>query len=178
MAELHVLGQLKSAHNFQEKFSLFCRYSFQAGPNWTIVGGIPESQTISAKPDYTKTAIWAQSLDVHYVTRGIQGWPKLVLQIGCLDSLGRTWTVGYSCCTLPAVPGHHVIEVSCWLPTATSLTDRIREYFLGGSHQLLHSDIINIGIDRYKLKTISKGTVELNIDIILRNFAQFGVEYK
>lgn len=77
-----------------------------------------------------------------------QGWPKLVLQVSCLDSFTRSWIVGYSCCSLPAVPGHHSIKVSCWVPQATNLTDRIRQYFLGGSHQLLQSDLINLGLDR------------------------------
>lgn len=134
----------------------------------------------------------------------------MVFQVSCLDSLGRAWIVGYSCCSLPVVPGHHVLDVPCWLPTASTLTDRIREYFLGGSHQLLQSDIINLGTDRFvslnqllgylltktffllaffdfrehfsdcrfKLKTQSKGTIKLHIDLVLRNFSQFGVEYK
>lgn len=76
------------------------------------------------------------------------GWPKLVLQVSCLDSLGRSWIVGYSCCSLPVTPGQHNIQVPCWAPTATTLTDKLRQYFLGGSHQLLQSDIINLGTDR------------------------------
>lgn len=78
----------------------------------------------------------------------ITGWPKLVLQVSCLDSIGRSWVVGYSCCSLPSAPGQHVIQVPCWAPVATTLTDRIRQYFLGGSHQLIETDIINLGKDR------------------------------
>ncbi|RVE49622.1 hypothetical protein evm_005754 [Chilo suppressalis] len=178
MAELHVLGQLNCACDFKETSSLFCRYSFQAGPNWTVISGCSEGQTVTGKPDYRKQVVWAQPLDIHYITKGLQGWPKLVLQVSCLDSIGRAWIVGYSCCSLPVVPGHHVLDVPCWLPSATTLTDRIREYFLGGSLQLLNTDIINLGTDRFKLKTQSKGSIKLSIDIILRNFSQFGVEYK
>ncbi|KAL0849212.1 hypothetical protein ABMA28_013547 [Loxostege sticticalis] len=178
MAELHVLGQLQGVSNFQDSSSLFCRYSFQAGPNWTVISGCPEGQTVSGKLDYAKSVIWSHPLDIHYITKGIQGWPKLVLQVSCLDSIGRAWVVGYSCCSLPVVPGHHVLDIPCWLPIATTLTDRIREYFLGGSHQLLQTDIINLGTDRFKLKTQSKGTITLKIDLVLRNFTQFGVEYK
>ncbi|XP_031763611.2 uncharacterized protein LOC113517116 [Galleria mellonella] len=31
MAELHILGQLQCASNFEESTSLFCRYTFQTG---------------------------------------------------------------------------------------------------------------------------------------------------
>ncbi|XP_073941773.1 B9 domain-containing protein 2 [Choristoneura fumiferana] len=178
MAELHILGQLQSVSNFRTPSSLFCRYSFQSGPNWTLVSGSPEGQTVSGKPDHNDSVVWAQPLDVHYITKGIQGWPKLIVQVSCLDSFSRSWIVGYSCCSLPAVPGHHSIDVSCWVPQATNLTDRIRQYFLGGSHQLLQSDLINLGLDRYKLQTESKGNIVLHVDIILRNFSQFGIEYK
>ncbi|KOB78946.1 putative B9 domain-containing protein 2 [Operophtera brumata] len=147
MAELHVLGHLKGATNFQDKSSLFCRYSFQHGPNWTVISGCPEGQTVAGKPDYSKSIIWTQPIDVHFVTRGIQGWPKLIFQVFCLDTFGRVWVVGYGVCSLPSVPGAHTIQVPCWTPSATTLTDRIRQYFLGGSHQLTQSDIIHLGAD-------------------------------
>ncbi|KAI5641473.1 ciliary basal body-associated, b9 protein domain-containing protein [Phthorimaea operculella] len=178
MAELHILGQLQGVSHFPESSSLFCRFSFQSGPNWTVVSGCPEGQTVSGKPDYKNCVVWSHPIDIHYVTRGIQGWPKLALQVSCLDSLGRTWVVGYCCCSLPTVPGHHIIEAPCWAPAATTLTDKLRQYFLGGSHQLIQTDIVNLGTDRYKLNTKSKGNIKLEVDIVLRNFSQFGVEYK
>lgn len=99
MAELHILGHLQGATNFQDKSSLFCRYSFQhgayslwfsshlclpvskcvisiIGPNWTVISGCPEGQTVAGKPDYNKSIIWTQPLDVHFITRGIQGEGK------------------------------------------------------------------------------------------------------
>lgn len=78
----------------------------------------------------------------------IVGWPKLILQVNCIDAVGRSWAVGYGCCNIPSVPGLHSLEVPCWIPTPTTLTDRIRQYFLGGSHQLVQSDIVSLGADR------------------------------
>ncbi|KAM3964842.1 B9 domain-containing protein 2-like [Aphomia sociella] len=161
---LHVMYRIVAAKN--------------PSPNWTILSGCPEGQTTSGIPDYNKSVIWAHPLDIHYITKGIQGWPKLVAQVSCLDSLGRSWIVGYSCCSLPVAPGQHTLQIPCWEPVATTLTDRIKQYFLGGSHQLLQKDIINLGTDRFKLKTKSKGSIKLQIDLILRNFTHFGVEYK
>lgn len=129
------------------------------------------------------------------------GWPKINFQVSCLDSLGRSWIVGYGCCSIPTTPGNYAVKVPCWSPAPTTITDRLRQYFLGGSHQITQTDVISLGVDRYvfhilflisslivlpyfflipryKLTTQSKGNIELNIDIIFRNFTQFGVEYK
>ncbi|XP_049866720.1 B9 domain-containing protein 2-like isoform X3 [Pectinophora gossypiella] len=178
MAELHILGQLQGVYQVQDSSSLFCRFSLQSGPNWTVVSGCCEGQTASGKPDFKNCVVWAHPIDIHYVTTGIQGWPKLVLELSCLDTLGRSWVVGYSCCSLPAEPGHHNITVACWAPAASTLTDKVRQYFLGGSNQLIQTDIINLGKDRFKLNTQSKGNIQVQIDLVLRNFSQFGVEYK
>ncbi|XP_052747362.1 pyruvate kinase isoform X2 [Bicyclus anynana] len=147
-------------------------------PNWSLISGYSEGQTISAKADYKKNVIWNQPIDLHYVSKGIQGWPKIVLQVNCLDSLGRSWIVGYGSCNIPAAPGQHLIKVPCWVPAATTVTDKLRQMFIGGAHELSQTDIVNLGCDRFKLNTQSKGDIELRIYIILRNFNQFGVEYK
>ncbi|XP_013133860.1 PREDICTED: B9 domain-containing protein 2 [Papilio polytes] len=178
MAELHLLGDIQGVTNFEDCSSLFCRFSFQAGPNWTLIAGCSEGQTTSGKPNHDNYVFWSHPIDVHYATKGISGWPKINFQVSCLDSLGRSWIVGYGCCSIPTAPGNYAVKVPCWSPAPTTITDRLRQYFLGGSHQITQTDVISLGVDRYKLTTQSKGNIELNIDIIFRNFTQFGVEYK
>ncbi|XP_045510945.1 B9 domain-containing protein 2 [Colias croceus] len=178
MAELHILGQIQQAVDFCGNYSLFCRYTIQAGPNWTLLSGSSEGQTPSGRPNAEKSVVWAHPLDLHFVTKGIQGWPKILVQTNCLDALGRSWVLGYGCSTIPAVPGYHTLNVPCWIPAATSISDKIRQYFIGGSHQISQTDIISLGNDRCKLNTNSKGIITLNLCVVLRNFTQFGVEYK
>lgn len=76
------------------------------------------------------------------------GWPKLTFQVSCLDTIGRSWVVGYGYCCLPTSPGYHNIKVPCWAPVANALSDRLRQYFLGGSPHVVQTDIINLGTDR------------------------------
>ncbi|XP_069357518.1 pyruvate kinase-like isoform X2 [Maniola hyperantus] len=99
-------------------------------------------------------------------------------KVNCLDSIGRSWILGYGSCSIPSAPGQHIIQVPCWVPAATTVTDKLRQIFIGGTHQLTQTDIVNLGSDRFKLNTLSKGNIELKVYIILRNFNQFGVEYK
>lgn len=48
--------------------------------------------------------------------------------------------------------------------------------FVGGGPQLLHSDVVYSGADRYRLHTAAGGTVHLELALILRNFSRYGVE--
>lgn len=43
------------------------------GSNWTVISGFPEGQTVSGKPEHNKIVIWSQPLDIHFITKGIQG---------------------------------------------------------------------------------------------------------
>lgn len=76
------------------------------------------------------------------------GWPKIILQVSCLDAVGRSWIVGYGCCTIPSTPGYHTIKVPCWVPAATTVTERLKQFFIGGAHELAQKDLINLGSDR------------------------------
>ena len=34
-------------------------------------------------------AIWCHPIDIHYTTKGIQGWPKIKVQVWHQDMFGR-----------------------------------------------------------------------------------------
>lgn len=88
MAELHLIGQLIGASEFPES-SLCCKWSIQTGGAWTLRSGVKEGQTQVDRPSLGDTAYWAHPIDAHYSTNGLQGWPKLLLQVFHQDSFGR-----------------------------------------------------------------------------------------
>ncbi|XP_077292604.1 B9 domain-containing protein 2 [Arctopsyche grandis] len=177
MAELHLIGEISGASGFGDN-SLFCRYSIQGGPNWRVISGNTEGQTLADSPLYEGPAIWSHPIDVHFSSKGIQGWPKIQLQVYCLDYIGRYWIKGYAVVSVPCSPGLHTIETPCWAPASTSIYERVSQYFLGGGNQLLSPDVLYTGKDRYKLKTHSEGLVKLRLEVILKDFIKYGVEYK
>lgn len=109
--------------------------------------------------------------------KGIQGWPKIHIQVFHLDWVGRVHLYGYGYLTIPTSPGQHEIDCFTWRPIG-SLKDRITQYFLGGSPQLKYPDLVFSSSERYKLKTETMGTVRFQLGVILRNFDKFGLEYK
>lgn len=107
----------------------------------------------------------------------IKGWPKFCLQIYHLDWLGRSHLLAYGCINVPTTPGSHIVECYTWRPL-DNLRQRFVQHFLGGGTQLKTPHLIFSLKDRYKLNTESMGVVYLKVNVILRHFTKFGVEYK
>ena len=91
MAEVHLIGQIQSGAEFYPYQSLFCKWSLHTsgGGAWRLLQGLREGQTQVDNPDAEGTAYWSHPLDVHYATKGLQGWPKLHLQVYHQDAYGR-----------------------------------------------------------------------------------------
>jgi B9 domain-containing protein 2 len=77
---------------------------------------------------------------------------------------------------VPATPGYHELECVTWRPMG-SIKDQITSYFVGGSLQLKNPELAIANSELYRLKTISMGKVHLKLNIILRNFDKYGVEF-
>lgn len=50
-------------------------------------------------------------------------------------------------------------------------------YFIGGGVELGDAEKILSGPDRFRLKTVSTGKVQLEIGLVFRDFRKFGIEY-
>lgn len=104
------------------------------------------------------------------------GWPKLHLQVWHHDSFGRQEIYGYGFCHLPTSPGHHVLRCPTWQPVG-SFREQLLQTLVGGGLQLRDPNIIYSGLDRYRLQTVARGVIHLDLSVILRNFEKFGVEF-
>ncbi|XP_021916275.1 B9 domain-containing protein 2-like isoform X3 [Zootermopsis nevadensis] len=146
MAEVHLIGQIIGASKFPNQ-SLFCKWGIHAGGGWKVISGLKEGQTQVDSPACDGITYWCHPVDIHFATKGIQGWPKLHLQVYHLDQFGRS-----------------------------TLRDQFVQYFLGGGPQLKNPDLIYSGNDRYRLQTETMGVVHLELGVVLRNFDKYGVE--
>jgi B9 domain-containing protein 2 len=173
MCEVHIIGQIVGASNFKEN-NLFCKWGIQAGNSWKILEGFKEGQTQVDSPVDGESVQWCHPIDIHYATKGIQGWPKLFFQVWHQDEYGRDQFCSYGFCHVPTSYGYHKVKCVTWKPLS-SFCDRIYEYFLGGGLQLKNSSSIYNGSDRYKLRTIARGYVHLELNIITRNFQKYGI---
>ncbi|XP_077192705.1 B9 domain-containing protein 2 [Paroedura picta] len=174
MAEVHVIGQIVGASGFPSS-SLFCKWGIHTGGAWKLLSGLREGQTQVDHPQLDDVAYWSHPIDVHFATKGLQGWPKLHVQVWHQDSFGRCELYGYGFCHVPSSPGFHHMDCVTWRPLG-SWQEQISQRFVGGGPQLLNSDLIYTGGDRYRLQTSAMGTVHLQLAVLLRNFDRYGVE--
>lgn len=175
MAEVHIIGQLIGASGFPEK-GLFCKWRLQHGNNWTVVAGLHEGQTQIDTPEYNETCYWCHPIDVHLATKGVQGWPQILVEVFHRDQFGRDELYGYGGTYIPTLPGHHHLILPCWRP-AGSFREEFVQFFLGGGPALKDINVVYSGNDRSWLQTESMGKVTAELHIIHRNFQKYGVEF-
>lgn len=170
--DVYFIGRLKGVTGFTE--GSFCKYSFVHGQQWTVIDGMKEGQTQIDTPDEGNTNVWSHPLDIHFETSGIQGWPKISLEVWEHDSLGRSFLAGYGVCDLPMNPGSFELKVPLWRPVG-SLTEELTADYIGGAPQLVNQDLVNKPDHRSELKTESAGVVNIDISLILGRAANFQV---
>jgi len=174
MAEVHIIGQIESGLEFP-KSNLFCKWGIHAGGAWRLIAGVKEGQTHVDNPIHEEVASWSHPIDVHFATKGIQGWPRLHLQVWNQDIHGRNQLFGYGFVHIPTSPGSHLVECMTWKPVG-NFQEEMQSYFVGGCPQLRKSDLVYSGVDRYKLFTKAMGKVIIRLNVIFRNFDKYGIE--
>lgn len=175
MAELHVIGELRTAVDFEEP-NLFCRWSVQFGSCWKVIEGYAEGQSCCSTARIEQRSDFSTPIDLHLACRGIQGWPKLHVEVFAVNALQQYWPVGYGFAFVPTCPGHHRVQIATWKVSSPRIADTLRERFHTGGFSLAKSDIAFSGIERYKLLTKTSGTVELELMLIFKKFVEYGVE--
>ena len=125
-------GQIESA-KFEGHDSLYCRYSFAAGEDWTVMKGVEEGITqmssSAGMADEGQLAVWNFPVDVTFRATCAHGWPQIVLSVYGTDAFGRSdMILGYGSVHLPLTPGRHQLYVSTFRPLASSLLGRFQSW--------------------------------------------------
>lgn len=94
-------------------------------------------------------------------------WPQ--------DSFGPSEIYGYGYCHVPSSTGHHCISCATWRPLGSWL-EQLTQMFIVGGLQLRSPDLAYDGTDRYRLSTEAMGTVELEINISMKNLDKYGIK--
>jgi hypothetical protein len=167
--QVHIIVKMAYAKDFECE-TLYAKYTFKAGYNWSLVAGSEIGETFQAGVDYTLHAPLEQPIDLNYAAKSVRGWPKMMVEVWGVDSSKKSHLCGYGVMTIPVQSGHHKITIHCWRPV-TSYSDKV----LGTYPELEHKDILLSSQNRYGLKSESAGTVHVEVDVILKDFQLHGV---
>ena len=167
MAELYVLGELEGATSFGG-YSLFCTYEFITGTQWSHIEGA-RTGTSHVMLNGRDGVVWSLPIDVHFAFQTVQGWPKIALQIWCVDNYGRKDLAGYGVAfvPLPTKDARELkIEVSTWKPTFWHSSGfvrgllQFRQAIMGGNPVLRDETLIHSNDSRHKLYTVASGVCD------------------
>mmetsp|Transcript_34745 Transcript_34745/g.106746 ORF Transcript_34745/g.106746 Transcript_34745/m.106746 type:complete len:233 (-) Transcript_34745:153-851(-) len=173
--EVFIIGEVLLGQRFTNaRFGLSCDWHFHWDGPWILLEGDPCGQTQTATAVDGNRAIWNHPLSAHFAVRSPLGWPKFVLNIQQIDEHGRAHPAGYGFCDIPMTAGISQVIVRCWRPTG-SLRDEMTSFFMGTTAKLGNNDIVcskTAWKSRCRLVTVPAGQVQINFNVVLRNFAQ------
>ncbi|PAV92197.1 hypothetical protein WR25_08977 [Diploscapter pachys] len=167
MAEVFIIGEIYSAH-CNEEGGLACKWNLKLAGGWRVLEGHTEGQSQVDVASIFEESYLAHPIDVHLITKTLQGWPQIHLQLWQYDTYGRMQCAGYGSVFVPSQAGEHKVECPIWRPCG-GLRERILHRFVGGSVQLSADPATA------RVPTIASGTVKLRLSIITRNFDRFGI---
>jgi len=177
MAEVHYLGEIASGTNFPEN-RLCVRFKVKSGSGWKLISGVAEGQSQTDWPIDGERCCFNHLIDLHYATRGVQGWPQLLVEVYLVDASGRRLLYGYGSVHLPSSAGYEEVTIHTWRPADKSVKGKLRNWLLGTGPELVEPEsiITSSTQQRQKFAAESMGTVTLKLYTITKNFEKYGVE--
>ena len=183
MANLFVVGEISSAHNFGG-WSFFCTYEIVTGNEWDTIEGSTAGST-HIMWNHRDGVSWSMPLDVNFHFNAVQGWPKITVRVWQVDWYGRKDLMGYGVAFVPMpTEGEVSVEIPTWKPTywkASGLTRmyyQMRQMVMGGNPVLRDESLIENNDNRYKLHTIASGTVKLKLNVLCQNASAVGLKFE
>lgn len=70
---------------------------YRKGSNWKAIEGDCEGTTATCCARIeSDICAFSHPIDAHLASRGIQGWPKLHVEIFAVNALNNCWPIGYA----------------------------------------------------------------------------------
>ncbi|KAG5502761.1 hypothetical protein JKF63_04528 [Porcisia hertigi] len=182
MSELHIIGEIQCGEDFGNS-SYFCSYEIITGAQWIAVEGRTSGSTHVMRSSDNGIP-WNYPIDVHYSFNSVHGWPKIAIQVWQLDDYGCKDIGGYGTAYLPMPGGgEQELRLSTWKPNFWSSSalrrawQALRLSLMGGYPVLRDNSLIADNEQRFKLHTVTGGTVTMSFMVIGRGMRQAGLIY-
>ncbi|OMJ74224.1 hypothetical protein SteCoe_26914 [Stentor coeruleus] len=170
--EIHYIGQILEGRGFDTDIGLQCEVQLEYGESWMELPQKSDTpmQTQTSYPGKDEIFVWCHPVDLHFATDSIFGSPKLLIRVWRLDDLGRIDLFSYGVCSLPCTTGYFMLNCPTWRPIG-NWRDEAMSFFVGGPPKLTNEDALNKNLDlRKKVKTVSSGSVYIELEVLLKNF--------
>ncbi len=168
--EIHFIGQIVGASNVQDSDGIFCDIYFEVGVDWKILSPNQTYQTQTAYPSYGNSCIFAHPFDIHYTTKSIFGWPRLICRVWKFDDTNKIDILSYGVTTLPNTSGYHELDFNTWTLQG-NLKNEIIGFFMNSKPKMNTVDPLSLNLNERKELLSKPGpTVHITCEVLLKNF--------
>jgi B9 domain-containing protein 2 len=173
--QIFVMGRIIKAKNFDSD-EIFVKYWILFGTNFKLLEGGEKGETFQGVAQYGETEIFFDHpINFNMSCRSIKGWPKILLEVWATDEHGRNHLIGYGTAFIPFKKGCNKISVQCWRPS-DKISGNISESFLGNTPEFVDRSAVVSSEEKFGMYTFSTGTVELELDLLMKDFHLHGIK--
>jgi B9 domain-containing protein 1 len=173
-----ITGRLESAQCPLSSNNLYCRYSFQHGPDWNITHGVSSGVTQMGRTSWGNGSRQSISfnfpIDISFQTSNVAGWPRIAIAVYGLDMFGRDVARGYASMLCPMTPGISIKHAQLFVPTSSNICQRMLNWMNGAMPEFYDSKFVAQGEGRAATIVERTGSVKLILDVATKQMRDFG----
>ena len=102
--------------------------------DWKLISGLESglSQTATKSALFTnQDLVFNFPIDATFKSTNVFGWPRLAISLYGIDFLGRDVARGYASVMIPLTSGDHTLEVTTYVPLASSMFNEWASWIMG-----------------------------------------------
>ena len=175
--QIYIMGRILNACGFDSE-ELYLKYNIIFGPNFNVVNGETSGETFQAiayEEDNINVVNFDQPLSLNLSCRSINGWPKIFVEVWSNDHEGKNCIVGYGTGFIPVKSGFSKMTINCWRPSDKT-SPSFKETFLNNNNEFNDKPAVYSTIDKFGVCSISTGQVNIELEIIFKDFILHGIE--
>ena len=175
--QIYIMGRILNACGFDSE-ELYLKYNIIFGPNFNVVNGETSGETFQAiayEEDNINVVNFDQPLSLNLSCRSINGWPKIFVEVWSNDHEGKNCIVGYGTGFIPVKSGFSKMTINCWRPSDKT-SPSFKETFLNNNNEFNDKSAVYSTIDKFGVCSISTGQVNIELEIIFKDFILHGIE--
>lgn len=182
-------GEIESAE-IGSSGPLMCIFSFQHGPDWTLVSGAPNGVSqlaVSSVPASSSVpswrgsglseVVWSFPIGLVFKSTSPFGWPRIVITVYGTDLCNRRVVKGYGSVHVPCQSGRHTRSVRLYCPLSSSPLTRLLGALFGNPAQLVDPRIIAGTEGREVIRVHSGGKVRVHFEVLLKDTEAFNYSF-
>ncbi|CEF61208.1 B9 domain family-containing protein [Strongyloides ratti] len=162
---------------FHQTKSLYVKYNFIYGPDWSFVTGIEEGISCSGHKTKNKAEINLNTLiEGTFSSTNPYKWPQLILSCYGPDFFGNDIILGYGAVYVPTTPGITEVSVPMFVPKASSGINKLIGLFTGRRAEFIDSRVVGSAEGRDVTRVTTQGIINVKFNVIIKDLKKCGYD--